>query len=126
MERTNSKGTANLSIPSNLYLFSLFNHFTGTVLHFYTCENLCVKMILSAGNKFIALLGDNWYEGYVVSSGHKVYSDFHFGYWEFCHHRHKEKAIDLKAIDLTGVSQLPIVRYFMRYLRYQLVFSEIQ
>ena len=106
MERTNSKGTANLSIPSNLYLFSLFNHFTGTVSHFYLCNNLCVKMILSTGNKFIALLGDNWYEGYVVSSGHKVYSDFHFGYWEFCHHRHKEK-----AIDLTEVNQLPIVWY---------------
>ena len=77
-------------------------------------------MILSTGNKFIALLGDNWYEGYVVSSGHKVYSDFHFGYWEFCHHRHKEKAIDLKTIDLTEVSQLPIVWYFLKTSNFSL------
>ena len=103
MERTSSKGTANLSIPSDLYLFSLFNHFTGTVL-FDPCSSPdCIKMILSTSNKFIALLGDNWYEGYVVSSGHTLYSDFHFGYWEFCHHRHKEKAISA-AIDLTEVS----------------------
>ena len=64
-------------------------------------------MILPTSNKFIALLGDNWYEGYVVSSGHTLYSDFHFGYWEFCHHRHKEKAI-AAAIDLTEVRLLHI------------------
>ena len=69
---------------------------------------------MASKNKFIALLGDNWYEGYVVSSGHKVYSDFHFGYWDFCHYRHKDRAIDISG----SVSDLQIFGYSGLFQRF--------